>query len=238
MKIGNPFKALSKFELALWIGSVITVTVSFLLLPDKDYLSLTASLIGVTALIFVSKGLVAGQVLTVVFAVFYGIISCFFQYYGEMITYLGMTSPIAVFSVISWLKHPYGGTDEVAVSKVTGKQTAVLAVLTVAVTAAFYFILQALSTANLFFSTVSVATSFVACSLSYLRSPFYAVGYAANDIVLIILWVLAATEDISCVPMVACFGVFFINDMYGFFNWQRMKKRQGAHSREKAELNR
>ena len=60
MKIGNPFKALSKFELALWIGSVITVTVSFLLLPDKDYLSLTASLIGVTALIFVSKGLVAG----------------------------------------------------------------------------------------------------------------------------------------------------------------------------------
>ena len=228
MKIANPFKALSKFELGLWIGSVVTVAVSFLLLPHKDYLSLIASLIGVTALIFVSKGLVLGQVLTVIFAVFYGIISCFFQYYGEMITYLGMTSPIAVFSVISWLKHPYGGTKEVAVSKVTNKQWLVLAVLTVAVTVVFYFILRALGTANLVFSTVSVATSFAACSLSCLRSPFYAVAYAANDIVLIMLWVLAAAEDISCLPMVACFAVFFINDAYGFFNWQRMKKRQEA----------
>ena len=226
MKIANPFKALSKFELGLWTGSVITVTVSFLLLPDKDYLSLIASLIGVTALIFVSKGLVLGQVLTVVFAVFYGIISCFFQYYGEMITYLGMTSPIAVFSVISWFKHPYGGTKEVAVGKVSKKQALVLAVLTAAVTASFYFILRALGTANLAFSTLSVATSFAACSLSYLRSPLYAVAYAANDIVLIVLWVLAATEDISCLPMVACFAVFLVNDAYGFFNWQRMKKRQ------------
>ena len=68
--MNNPFKDLTKFELILWIGSVFMVTASFLLAPTNDYLTLTASLIGVTALIFVAKGYVIGQVLTVVFAVF------------------------------------------------------------------------------------------------------------------------------------------------------------------------
>ena len=86
MKITNPFKSLKKVELFLWIISLTLVTVSFLIPEKKDYLTLIASLIGVTALIFVSKGYVFGQILTVVFAVFYGIISWHFRYYGEMIT--------------------------------------------------------------------------------------------------------------------------------------------------------
>ena len=96
MEFIKNFKNLTKFELILWIISLSVVTLSFMLVPDKDILSLTASIIGVTALIFVSKGYVLGQVLTVVFSVFYGIISFFFSYYGEMITYLFMTSPMAI----------------------------------------------------------------------------------------------------------------------------------------------
>lgn len=82
------FQSFTKFEKSLWLISMLIVTASFLLAPDRDYLTLTASLIGVTALIFVAKGNVLGQLLTVVFAIFYGIISFYFQYYGEMITYL------------------------------------------------------------------------------------------------------------------------------------------------------
>ena len=226
MKVKNIFKELTRFELVLWLCSVAVVAASFLLLPDKDYLSLAASLIGVTALIFVSKGMVAGQIMIVIFSVFYGIISLYFRYYGEMLTYLGMSAPIAVLSVISWIRHPYKDSEQVAVNRVTTKQVIILSVLTVAVTAAFYFILEALDTANMVFSTISVATSFFAASLTFLRSPFYALAYGANDIVLIILWVFAAAEDISCAPMIACFAVFLANDLYGFFNWRRMKKRQ------------
>ena len=87
MKYINPFKNLTKFERKLWLLSVVVVAGSFLLAPDRDYLTLTASLIGVTALIFVAKGYVLGQILTVIFAIFYGIISFYFRYYGEMLTY-------------------------------------------------------------------------------------------------------------------------------------------------------
>ena len=117
----NPFKDLTGFEKALWIVSVIVVILSFLLSPKNDWLTLISSLIGVTALIFVAKGYVLGQILTVVFAAFYGIVSYYFAYYGELITYLLMTSPIAIMSVISWIRHPYKDTSEVTVSRLSRK---------------------------------------------------------------------------------------------------------------------
>ena len=228
MKHKNPFRDLTKFELILWLCSAVLVTASFLLVPEKDVLTLIASLIGVTALIFVAKGYVLGQILCIVFAVFYGIISFFFRYYGEMITYLCMSAPMAVSATVSWLKHPYEQSKEVEVSRINGKHIAVVGVLSVVVTAAFYFLLKALNTPNLIFSTISVTTSFLASALTFLRSPYYALAYASNDVVLIVLWVLATIENVAYFPMIICFSVFFANDLYGFINWKRMQKRQSA----------
>ena len=224
----NPFRDLTKFEFGLWTVSLMVVTLSFALSPSTDYLTLTASLIGVTALIFVAKGYVIGQVLTVVFALFYGVISFYFRYYGEMITYLGMTSPMAIAAVISWLRNPYEGTKEVAVHHLTKKESILLLSSCAGVTAGFYFILGALGTANLGWSTLSVTTSFLASALTFLRSPLYACAYAANDVVLMVLWVLASLTDPGYLSMVACFFMFFLNDSYGFVNWRRMARRQAG----------
>lgn len=226
MKIRNPFANLSKFEWLLWLGSVIIVSASFVLAGSFYWLTLLASLIGVTALIFLAKGDVTGQILTVVFSMLYGIISYQYQYFGEMITYLGMTMPIAILSIYTWLKHPYQASNEVEVNKLGRIQILLLIVLTAAVTYGFYFILKHFHTANLIISTVSIATSFSASYLLVFRSPFYALAYAANDIVLILLWVLASIENISYLPMVMCFAMFLLNDMYGFINWRRMSTRQ------------
>lgn len=228
MKRQNPFSDLSPFERGLWLVSLCIIALSFLLSGGQDYLSLIASLIGVTALIFVAKGYVLGQILTVVFAVFYGIISYF--YYGEMITYLGMTAPIAICTVISWIRHPYEGTREVAVNRLTRLQIIIMILAAIMTTLAFYFILAALGNANLFISTISITTSFVASYLTLYRSPYYALAYAANDLVLIVLWVLAAMKDISSLPMMICFVMFFANDIYGFINWRRMESRQSAQA--------
>lgn len=220
------FKSLTKFERGLWLTSVAVTVLSFLASGGTDYLNLIASLIGVTALIFVSKGHVLGQLMTVVFALFYGIISFYFRYYGELITYVFMTAPMAIAATISWIKNPYKDSEEVKVSSVTKKQLLVMSVLAIIVTTIFYFILRAFGTTNLIISTFSITTSFVASYLTYLRSPYYALGYSANDVVLIIMWILASVEDIAYLPMVACFVMFLANDLYGFYNWQRMKKRQ------------
>ncbi len=224
----NPFKALSKFEYILWGVSLITVLCSYLLYPEPSLLSLACSLIGVSALIFVSTGQVFGQVLIIIFAVLYGIVSLRFRYYGEMITYLGMSAPMAVCALISWIRHPFKDNSAVEVGSVSKKHVILMSVSGVLVTIAFYLILGAFNTANLIVSTFSVLTSFVASYLTFLRSPFYALAYALNDVVLIVLWVLATISDPSVLPMIFCFAMFLINDLYGFFNWCRMRKSQAC----------
>ena len=222
----NPFKTLSKFETVLWLVSVTVVLISSFFSGIEGIFSGIASLVGVTALIFVAKGMITGQVLTIIFALMYGTISLFFKYYGEAITYVGMSMPMAAASLVSWIRHPFKDTDEVEISHMSPKKFAIVGITAATVTAVFYFILRWLHTANLFFSTLSITTSWAACALTFLRSPYYALAYAANDIVLIVLWVAAAVTDISCLPMIFCFIMFLANDLYGFFNWKRMQKAQ------------
>ena len=217
---------MTRSEWGLWGLSLAVVTFSFLLSGTADVLSLIASLIGVTALIFVAKGHPLGQLLTIVFAVFYGVISFGARYYGEMITYLGMTAPMAALALVTWLRNPYRDSAEVAVRRMKGRDVAVMLLLTAITTAVFYFILRALGNAALLVSTLSVTTSFLASYLTAMRSPYYALCYAMNDLVLIVLWVISAQNDPAGWAMVACFSMFFLNDMYGFVNWRRMEKRQ------------
>lgn len=98
--------------------------------------------------------------------------------------------------------------------------------LTAVITFIFYFILAAFNTANLIPSTISVATSFLAVYLTFRRSAFYAAAYAANDVVLIILWIMATLSNITYLSVAICFIIFLINDVYGFISWSKMQKRQ------------
>ncbi len=217
----------SKGELVLWFSSLAVIIISFILFDGDSYLTLTASLLGVTSLIFGAKGNPLSPLLMIIFSILYGIISYSFSYYGEMITYLGMTLPMSAFALITWLKNPYkGNKSQVSVGKTGRKEIFFMCCLTVAVTVAFYFILRHFNTANLIPSTLSVATSFAAAYLTARRSPYFALLYAANDTILILLWILAAKEDISYLSVIICFIMFLINDMYGFISWKKMEKIQ------------
>lgn len=221
-------------EITLWCLSATFIIVSFFIFDKSNYLTLTASLIGVTSLIFNAKGNPFGQVLMVLFSLLYGIISFTFAYYGEMITYLGMTAPMAVFSFLSWLKHPYNGNrSEVKINRLQPKEIFFMGIATALVTFLFYFILVYFNTANIIPSTLSVTTSFLAVYLTWKRSAYYAIAYAANDIVLILLWILATLSDLSYLSVVICFVVFLVNDLYGFINWSNMQKRQESETSRK-----
>ena len=221
----------TKGEKILWVSSASLIVLSFCLFDRTNYMTLCASLIGVTSLIFNAKGNPFGQFLMVVFSLLYGLISYAFAYYGEMITYLGMTMPMAVFALISWLRNPYNGNRaEVKVNEISKRENVWMWIGTFAVTWIFYFILRYFHTANIIPSTLSVTTSFLAVYLTFRRSPYFAVAYASNDIVLIILWILASISDVRYISVVVCFIAFFVNDIYGFICWRKMKIRQQENS--------
>ena len=221
------FNYFSKAEITLWLFSVMAIVVSFCAFDRTNYMTLCASLIGVTSLIFNAKGNPFGQFLMVVFSLLYGMISYSFAYYGEMVTYLGMTMPMAIFALISWLRNPYkGNKSEVKVNRISKKENVCMWIGTLLVTILFYFILKHFHTANIIPSTLSVTTSFLAVYLTFRRSPYFALAYACNDIVLIVLWIMASIYDMKYVSVVVCFVAFLLNDIYGFFSWRKMEKRQ------------
>ena len=223
----NPIQDLTKKEWLLWLGSLLIVILSNLVSGSVDVLTLVAVCVGITSLIFAAKGNVWAQILMIVFSILYGIISWRFRYWGEMITYLGMTMPMAVWSTITWLRNPSKNGNEVEIQKLNRKHIAGLSVFSVAVTAAFCYILHVLDTPNIVFSTISVTTSFLAASLTMLRSSYYALGYAMNDIVLIVLWVLASLKNPAYIPVAVNFAIFFLNDLYGFVSWKKREAVQG-----------
>ena len=223
----NPFAGMKKREWCLWIISLIIVAVSNILAGKTDPVTLSATLIGVTALIFVARGDVWGQILTVVFSILYAITSYSFRYYGEMITYVGMTAPIAVFSIVTWLKNP--STEEkntVRISGLSRKTTLIMVLSCAVVTAVFGYILKLLDTPNLVISIISIVTSYLASYLMMCRNSYYALAYAANDVALIILWILASLNNIAYLPMIACFLMFLANDIYGFISWKKRERKQ------------
>ena len=214
-------------ELCLWGCSALAILCSFFFFGQTGYLSLIGSLVGITSLIFCAKGNPLGMALGIVFCVIYSIISYSYAYYGEMITYLGMTMPMSALSLIAWLRHPHKENHaQVKVGEVRGWEYLLLAVLATGVTVGFYFILREFGTANLIPSSISVATSFTAVYLCFRRSPYYALCYGVNDIVLIVLWSLAARDDLSYLSVVICFAAFLASDVYAYRNWQKMKKKQ------------
>lgn len=225
--MGNPFRDFTKTEWILWLASLAAVTLSGVCSAERDFAGLTVSLIGVTSLIFMAKGNVIGEFLTVFFSLGYAAVSYGFGYYGEMLIYLLLQTPAALSAIVSWLRHPFQGRrSEVEIQRIGGRKTALLCVLSAGVAVLFYFLLDYFHTENLIVSTVSVGTSFLALSLLVLRSPLYAAAFMVNDVVLIALWSFATWQSISYLPMLVCFVMFLLNDLYGFYNWRKMQKRQ------------
>ena len=227
IKMSNPLAQLTKAEWILWGISLAVVICSNIMTGQVDVLTIIATCLGVSALIFAAKGHVISPMMMIVFSILYGVISWRFRYWGEMITYLGMTLPMSIWSTVTWLKNPSENGTEVAIRTLTKKHVVSLAVFGIITTAVFYVMLRVFDTPNIVFSTLSVLTSFVAAALTMLRSSYYALWYALNDIILIVLWILASMENLVYIPLVANFAIFLINDMYGFVSW---KKREGKKS--------
>ena len=134
-KILNYF---SNGELMLWGFSVSLILAAFGFFGGNGFLSLIASLIGVTSILLNAKGNPIGQFLMIIFSMLYGIISYSFSYYGEMITYLGMTMPMAVFALITWLRHPYEGKrTEVQVNSISKMESIIMFLPAAVLTGAF-----------------------------------------------------------------------------------------------------
>ena len=76
----------TKAELILWGASTALILASFLAFDRANYMTLTASMVGATSLIFNAKGNPIGQALMILFSLLYGIISYTFFRYNRFVS--------------------------------------------------------------------------------------------------------------------------------------------------------
>lgn len=220
------FKDWNKFEISFLICGLLSSIMSSIFFNGTVIDTLYTSLYLITALL-TSKGKVECYFVGFFSVFFYGIISYNQGYYGELIVTIFLTFPIMIIGIISWLRHQDKEEDTVIISSLSKKEITMVLLSQFILYWIYYFILKAFNTDLLVISTISIVTSVLATYFEARRSELSLICYVANDLVIIALWLIpilkGQTELISVLvgPI-----LLLINDIYGTYNWNRLKKKQ------------
>lgn len=217
------------FEFLLFsIGMVLTAIIGIVF--SSDWLTISYTLIGIVNAMLLAKGKVLGQFLGLVIVVLYSIISYRNAYYGEIIIYVTMMLPLYIISIISWIKHRTKEEKSIVVNEIKTKEWVFVGIVTVCLFIAFYFILKALNTSQLFISTFSIIDSAFVVYLLARRSRVGFLSCIINDIVLITLWGIPIIQgNLTLLPMILVSVVGMTFDAYGWVHWGKLRKKQKSH---------
>ena len=220
------FEDWNKFELSFLIYGLFASIMSSIIFNGTIIDTLYTSLYLITALLM-SKGKVESYFVGFVSVFFYGIVSYNQGYYGELIITAFLTFPIMIIGIISWLRHQDKEEDTVIISSLSKKEITSALLSQLVLFWVYYFILKVFNTDLLVLSSISVVTSVLASYFEARRSEISLFCYIANDLVIITLWLIpiinGQTELVSVLvgPI-----LLLINDIYGSYNWKKLKKQQ------------
>lgn len=233
--IKNYFKDWTKFELIFLICGLIISIVSSVLFGGTIINTLYTSLYLITALLM-SKGKVESYFVGFVSVFFYAIVSYQQAYYGELIITAFLTFPIMIIGIISWLRHQDKEDDVVIVNSLPRKELIIAFGSQFILFWAYYFLLKYFHTDLLVLSSISMVTSVLASYFEARRSELSLYCYVANDFVIITLWIIPVINgQTALISVLVGPLLLLINDIYGSYNWRKLKKKQKAKLNEKTE---
>lgn len=233
--IKNYFKDWTKFELALLICGLTVSILSSIIFKGTIIDTLYTSLYLITALLM-SKGKVESYFVGFISVFFYGIVSYNQGYYGELIITIFLTFPIMIIGIISWLRNQDKEDDVVIINTLTRKEIIISLASQLILFWIYYFLLKAFNTDLLVISSISVVTSVLASYFEARRSELSLFCYIANDMVIITLWIIPVIAGKTALISVLVGPILLlINDIYGSYNWIRLKEIQKKKNIENEE---
>ncbi len=224
--IKNYFKDWTKFELIFLICGLTVSILSSIIFKGTIIDTLYTSLYLITALLM-SKGKVESYFVGFISTFFYGIVSYNQGYYGELIITIFLTFPIMIIGIISWLRNQDKEDDVVIISSLPRKEIIIAFASQLILFWIYYFLLKAFNTDLLVLSSISVVTSVLASYFEARRSELSLFCYIANDIVIITLWIIPVIAgETALISVLVGPILLLINDIYGSYNWKRLKETQ------------
>lgn len=180
-----------------------------------------------TTAILMSKGKVESYFIGFISVFFYGIVSYNQDYYGELLITIFLTFPIMIIGIVSWLKHQDKDEDVVIISSLPKKEIIIAFASQLVLFWGYYYLLKAFNTDLLIISSLSVVTSVLASYFEARRSEISLFCYIANDLIIITLWLIPIINgNTSLISVLIGPILLLVNDIYGSYNWRKLKKSQ------------
>ena len=221
-------KKFNLFErIFLICGAVLNIAT--FIITRSTTLSLIQSMLSIFNAVYTAKGSFIGYICLLVEGSIYSYISFMHKYYSEVIITMGINIPMALWGLITWLRHQDKKTEAVEVTSLSNKEI-VLAILSQVLCSFFYYwLLRQFNTDMLMVSTISMCVNVLAMYFSAKRSVLVFWSYMVNCLIRISLWTIPALNgDFSNFPIVISCAMYFICDIYGIITWNRLEKKQNA----------
>ena len=171
-----------------------------------------------------AKGHVVRQIVGVLLAILYSIMSYNNKYYGEVIIYLIVILPLYLSGIYTWLKNKDKKSEKVKQNTLSQKEWYSLLGINIVLFIGLYFLLKFFNTNNLLVSTISMNINLTATYLLVRRSRYSFLFYLVNAFILLILWGLPVLNgNILLLPMVFDALLLLINNIYGLHSWSKSK---------------
>lgn len=221
--IYNYFKDWNLFEkLYLFVGIVVGILTSIIF--NGTIIDSLYTITYLTTAILMSKGKVESYFIGIISVFFYGIVSYNQGYYGELLITIFLTFPMMIIGIVSWLKHQDKDEDVVIISSLPKKEIVFAFSSQLILFWVYYFLLKAFNTDLLMISSLSIVTSVLATYFEARRSELSLFCYVANDLILITLWMIPIINGVtSLISVLIGPMLLLVNDIYGSYNWKRLK---------------
>lgn len=219
------FKDWTIFEkLFLLLGTIIAFVLTFLF--KGTWIDLGYTLLYFWTALLLAKGKYSCYIIGIISTFFYAFVSYSNSYYGEVIIAMCCTLPLMIVGLINWLKHQ-DNTNTVIIKEITKKELVLVLLSQAIMFIGYYLLLKTFNTDNLLVSTLSVVASIIATYLTARRSEYGFVGFIINDLILITLWSIPVIGgNLNIIPVLLCPLLLLINDIYGVYNWKKIKVEQ------------
>lgn len=215
----------TKFEkIFLVIGTIAALVLTYVF--KGTWIDLGYALLYFWTALLLAKGKFSCYIIGIISTFFYAFVSYSNSYYGEVIIAMGCTLPLMIVGLINWLKHQ-DNTNTVIIKEITKKELILVLLSQIVMFFGYYYLLKAFNTNNLLVSTFSVMASIIATYLTARRCEHGFIGFIINDIILIVLWGIPVINgELNIIPVLICPVLLLINDIYGVYNWKRIKDNQ------------
>ena len=226
----NFFKGWNAFEYAYLFCALSVPTVVGLICHSSCLEIVFTTLFAICA-IFMAKGKVECYFLALCGSALFIYYAFKMQLYGELAKEILLVVPLCIFAIVTWLRNKTKDAQKgrvILFHKMSRHEFLLLLLSQVVMAVGYYFALVALKSEMALFSVFTIATYVIAAYLTARRNQFALIGFIVNDLTAIALWIaMLTTVTLSAAVVLVMPAMFLISDIYGVFEWGRLRRRQG-----------